>query len=333
MLRTWRTKLRRRYFNKYKTNAKRLANVPPFVKREQWREFVEKESMTDAKRKSELGKVNRSKIGATHTSGRSGQAQVEYNLMEKKKDGQPEPTRVEVWIESHTSKDDTIPTSLAPQMDKVKAKQKELMQNASENIDQSTSLACDALSHVFGKDTRGRTRGVGSTVSRSSIEASLPAVYLLETERVEGREVKGRLNQLEKYVKDMNTSISNELCNIKTLLSATVRKSPTRDGASATHGASSSSNAEHGLLDDGIICEIKGFNGRVIGKGRVDGSHREIVHNHVVDYKEEVLLIIDVIFDPNACIYLGQQGCAENLGDLGSGGYVVWLKSLVKPIS
>ncbi|KAM7507684.1 hypothetical protein LguiA_018137 [Lonicera macranthoides] len=207
-------------------------------------------------------------------------------MMEKKKDGQPEPTRVEVWIESHTSKDGTIPTSLAPQVDKVKAKQKELMQNASENIDQSTSLACDALSHVFGKDTRGWTRGVGSTVSRSSIEASLPAISLLETERVEGKEVKGRLNQLEKYVKDMNTSISNELCNIKTLLSATVRKSPTRDGASATHGALSSSNAEHGLLDDGIICEIKGFNGRVIGKGRVDGSHREMVHNHVVDYKE-----------------------------------------------
>ncbi|KAM7465964.1 hypothetical protein LguiB_013526 [Lonicera macranthoides] len=93
MLRARRTKLQRRYFNKYKTNAKKLAHVPPFVKREQLREFVKKESMTDAKRKSELGKVNRSKIGATHTSGRSSQAH-----------------------------------------DKVKAKHKELMQNASENI-------------------------------------------------------------------------------------------------------------------------------------------------------------------------------------------------------
>ena len=178
----------------------------------------------------------------------------------------------------------------------MKAKQKELKQNATENSDQSTSLACDALSHVFGNDTRGRTRGVGSTVSRSSIEASLPAISLLEIERAEGKKVKGRLNQLEKYVKNMNTNISNELCNIKTLLSATIRKSPARDGASATHGASSSSNVEHGPLGDGIICEIKGFNGRVIGKGRIDGSHREVVHNHVVDYMEEVLLIVDVFF-------------------------------------
>lgn len=128
----------------------------------------------------------------------------------------------------------------------MKAKQKELKQNATENSDQSTSLACNALSHVFGKDTRGRTHGVGSTVSRSSLEVSLPAISLLEIERIEGKVVKGRLNQLEKYVKDMNTNISNELFNINILLSATVRKSPTRDGASATHGASSSSIAEHG---------------------------------------------------------------------------------------
>ena len=86
-------------------------------------------------------------------------------------------------------------------------------------------------------------------------------------------------------------------------------------------------------IGDGTICEIKGFNGRVIGKGRIDGNHREVVHNHVVDYMEKVLLIVDVVFDPNACLYLGQQGCAENLGDLGSGSYVVWLKSLVKPTS
>ncbi|KAM7470937.1 hypothetical protein LguiA_009120 [Lonicera macranthoides] len=152
-----------------------------------------------SKFKSKLGKLVRTHIPITYHDWRvvpDAYKEDVWNdaMMEKKKDGQPEPTRVEVWIESHTSKDGTIPTSLAPQVDKVKAKQKELMQNASENIDQSTSLACDALSYVFGKDTRGRTRGVGSTVSRSSIEASLPAVYLLETERVEGREVKGRLN-------------------------------------------------------------------------------------------------------------------------------------------
>ncbi|KAM7496524.1 hypothetical protein LguiA_020938 [Lonicera macranthoides] len=81
MLKTWRHTLRDNYYKKYQSDAERLANVPPLVKREQWKEFVANEGTIDAQKKSETGKFNRSKIGATHTSGRNGQAQVEYNLV------------------------------------------------------------------------------------------------------------------------------------------------------------------------------------------------------------------------------------------------------------
>lgn len=66
---------------KYTIDAERLANVPPYVKPEQWREFMENEGTEVARKKSELGKSNRSKIGATHTSGRNGQPQVRYKLV------------------------------------------------------------------------------------------------------------------------------------------------------------------------------------------------------------------------------------------------------------
>ncbi|KAM7469182.1 hypothetical protein LguiA_007365 [Lonicera macranthoides] len=133
MLKTWRHTLRDNYYKKYQSDAERLANVPPLVKREQWKEFVAK--------------------------------------------------------------------------DQVKAKKMELESTSSNS--QSQSLLDDALSHVFGKDTRVRTRGVGSTVPRSSIEASMPAIHLLENEIAEGKEMKGRLHNLETYVKDMNSNISN----------------------------------------------------------------------------------------------------------------------------
>lgn len=58
-----------------------------------------------------------------------------------------------------------------------------------------------------------------------------------------------------------------------------------------------------------------------------------MVHNYIVNYMEEMLSIVDVVFVPSACFYLGQQGCAENFGDLGSGSYEVWLKILMKPTS
>ncbi|KAM7496406.1 hypothetical protein LguiA_020820 [Lonicera macranthoides] len=57
---------------------------------------------------------------------------------------------------------------------------------------------------------------------------------------------------------------------------------------SGTNVLLSSSSAKHWSLNDVVMCEIKGFNSRVIVKGRIDGSHREMVHHHIVDYKEEV---------------------------------------------
>jgi hypothetical protein len=75
------SKLRKVYYNKYSTDAERIANVPPFVKPEQWREFVKNEGTEAAKKKSKLGKTNRLKIRATHTSGRNGQAQVRHVLV------------------------------------------------------------------------------------------------------------------------------------------------------------------------------------------------------------------------------------------------------------
>ncbi|KAM7501434.1 hypothetical protein LguiB_000338 [Lonicera macranthoides] len=47
MLNTWRSMLRG-YCKKYQSNAERLANVPPLVKRRQWKEFVANECTVDA---------------------------------------------------------------------------------------------------------------------------------------------------------------------------------------------------------------------------------------------------------------------------------------------
>ncbi|KAM7496065.1 hypothetical protein LguiA_020479 [Lonicera macranthoides] len=101
------------------------------------------------------------------------------------------------------------------------------------------------------------------------------------------------------------------------------------DGSSATLGASSSSNMNRSLLD-GVLCEIKGFAGKVIGKGRKDATPQEMVHGHTIDLKEEVVLMVDNVLDSNASLYLGQQGGAENFGDIGGGSWIVWPKSLVK---
>ncbi|KAM7490532.1 hypothetical protein LguiA_033453 [Lonicera macranthoides] len=135
-----------------------------------------------------------------------------------------------------------------------------------------------------------------TTVLRSFIETSMPAMNLLNTKIVEGKEMKRQLHNLEMYVNDMNSNISNELSAIKKLLCSImgkqsqfmivrstfhhIRNSPVhdplldqmpRDGSSATLGTSSSSNMNHSLLD-GVSHEINGFTGKVIGKGMIDAT-------------------------------------------------------------
>ena len=59
------------------------------------------------------------------------------------------------------------------------------------------SIETDALTQHFGKDKRGRTRGVGSTVSRTKLKATLPIRNELEKMKASVQSTNDTLDDLK----------------------------------------------------------------------------------------------------------------------------------------
>ncbi|KAL7197398.1 hypothetical protein ACSBR2_020020 [Camellia fascicularis] len=95
----WTDQVKRKHFNKYKTNEERLANCPDMMDPSQWEilvQFWNKHSITNGD--------NRKKQTMCHTSGRKAHCRVRHEIY--KNDG-VQLDQIKVYIETHRKKNGT----------------------------------------------------------------------------------------------------------------------------------------------------------------------------------------------------------------------------------
>ncbi|XP_073299957.1 uncharacterized protein [Primulina huaijiensis] len=100
-----------------------------------------------------------------HTMSRRGYARLAH-IMEKTSSADIPITRTKVWVEGHKKKNGQLSGEA------VGEKMKEIEECAPESQN-TTNIAEDAISLVFGKEIRGRVRGMGFGVTPSKVGASL----------------------------------------------------------------------------------------------------------------------------------------------------------------
>ncbi|XP_073034334.1 uncharacterized protein [Primulina eburnea] len=113
--------------------------------------------------KSAKFRTMREKKDHIHTMSRRGYARLTH-IMENTTQGDAKITRSQVWIEGHKKKNgEPITEAVGEKMKKI--------QECPPESQNTTNIADDAISLVFGKETRGRVRGMGFGVTPSKVGA------------------------------------------------------------------------------------------------------------------------------------------------------------------
>ncbi|RWR91007.1 bromodomain-containing protein 4-like protein isoform X3 [Cinnamomum micranthum f. kanehirae] len=185
----WKSKLRTGTYDKYQTDTERKQKLPQYVKKEDWDRFVDIQSMPDYQAKRQCGKRARKEMKSPHTSGRKGQAHVAEELRKKFPD--KEISRTDVFVETHTRKDGS---ATCEQLDKIK---KTVLDDPSSAYN---DLENDALAQVLGPDTRGRVRGLGLGVSRTSMQHTHPYRIALQEEQASRATMQTQIDKLKEML-------------------------------------------------------------------------------------------------------------------------------------
>ncbi|XP_074574073.1 uncharacterized protein LOC141830567 [Curcuma longa] len=145
--------------------ASRNLNIlkPEFMDQQQWELFVKRTLSPEFQEKSVKFRAMRENQDHIHTMSRRGYARL-ANIMEKESPADTTITRSQVWIEGHKKKNGQ-PISQA-----IGDKIKEIEECPPEALN-TTNIADDAISLVFGKESRGRVRGMGFGVKPSKVGA------------------------------------------------------------------------------------------------------------------------------------------------------------------
>ncbi|XP_073061521.1 uncharacterized protein [Primulina eburnea] len=159
-----------------------------------WNDISEevKDSMWSClQEKSERFRAMRKKQNHIHTMSRRGYARLTH-IMEKRSPADTKITRSQVWIEGHKRKNGEPSTQ-------VVGEKMEEIQECPPDSQNTTNIVDDAISLVFGKEARGRVRGMGFGVTPSKVGASVKQngiVQQLQT-MVQSLQQQMQQNQLE----------------------------------------------------------------------------------------------------------------------------------------
>ncbi|XP_073034332.1 uncharacterized protein [Primulina eburnea] len=136
---------------------------PEFMDQNQWDLFVKRTLSPTFQEKSAKFRTMREKKDHIHTMSRRGYARLTH-IMENTTQGDAKITRSQVWIEGHKKKNgEPITEAVGEKMKKI--------QECPPESQNTTNIADDAISLVFGKETRGRVRGMGFGVTPSKVGA------------------------------------------------------------------------------------------------------------------------------------------------------------------
>ncbi|KAM7515607.1 hypothetical protein LguiA_005190 [Lonicera macranthoides] len=309
--------------------------VPTLVKSEDWEIFCDHEATENQKQiriQNKANKVNGEPKG-THNTGRDGYARSAEKWEEV--NGRP-PSRAELWLATHSLKDGTY----APYNKKF-ADQIEFLLKVFKERGEKETLDSGPINEVFGKDSRGRVRCVGSHVSRKAmLNSSFAREMLAEVkskrdcceEKVDklAEEVDGLKGRFKQFI--------DEFRDGKFVSTATpnVRKSTYTDEAHTnenplTAPPPTSLATPSQVGDEGINCKILSYKREIVGYGRKSNFGAVTnVHDHILELRE-VKVVVDKILIPNHSLWGGQQGCATTLEDIGRGGIMYWHDDFFPP--
>ncbi|XP_042456113.1 uncharacterized protein LOC122040749 [Zingiber officinale] len=138
---------------------------PEFMDQNQWDLFVQRTLSSTFQEKSARFRAMREKQDHIHTMSRRGYARLTH-IMEKTSPMDTKITRSQVWIEGHKRKNGE------PSTQAVGEKMKKILECPPESQN-TTNIADDAISIVFGNEARGRVRGMGFGVTPSKVGASV----------------------------------------------------------------------------------------------------------------------------------------------------------------
>ncbi|XP_043714916.1 uncharacterized protein LOC122663298 [Telopea speciosissima] len=183
--------LRRKFFDKSESIDEVIEKCPAMVPLDQWKSLIDiwmsaknKKLRNDNKKNRQLQKMN-------HTCGRRSYAQRFYLKKTENLEG-VEPTRLQMFVETHTRKDDTPVDPVSAQ--KMRDLYEDLNKVSEENKN-NLSVHETIFTKNLGKDTHGRVRlrGVGGIgILLDGIFGGVVVTLIMEREN---RELKNQVSE------------------------------------------------------------------------------------------------------------------------------------------
>ncbi|KAF9588475.1 hypothetical protein IFM89_010501 [Coptis chinensis] len=299
--RKYKSKLRKIH-DKFRTDEERKRNCPGCVRQEDWERFVDNESMEAAKLRRVKGKISREAAKARHRSGRKGSARLAHDM--KKKNPNTLVTRTLVYVALHTNDDGTCPTE--EHRDEVESIKEIAAKDPSSTL---LDLDHDPVARVYGPDSKGRVRGMGSGVTKRGLDASAPAKYQLKKQKEKESALVGEVENLKVLYQKMQEDVN-------------IMKSA--QGSNAQFSPDSSHLNHHGPAPDGFPSELSSVSCKLYSMRRVHvASGRAILGE---EGNQEIIQTYDVVLDL-VLVPTAQSTHMETLGEEEIGGIIEWPKA------
>ncbi|KAF9594513.1 hypothetical protein IFM89_031631 [Coptis chinensis] len=304
----WKYRLRKAY-DKFETNAERMEtiNLPKRIKKEDWEKFIEICSTGDEQIKREKGKASREHMKLPHTSDRHGCARIEDDLIKESPNGIV--TRTKLFVATHSSKDGSCPfPTVKPSLDEIKRLVSLDPYLGNRDLDN------DTVAKVYGRDGKGRVRGLGTGVTKTVVHAAAPYKKIAEGEK------------RKRAITDENSRLVMQHFNEE----STARKILEEKMAVFVHdhselGSSSQASRSPRVHDDATNvppvthCLLKNFRRRIVVLGSVSSDAISV---------DSYSITIDDIFDCTTELYVGEG----TLADVSIGDTITWPKTFVESI-
>ncbi|XP_073154337.1 uncharacterized protein [Henckelia pumila] len=182
-------------------NSSRMASrdlkllKPEFMDQNQWELFVKRTLSPTFQEKCVKYRTMRLNQDHTHTMSRRGYARLSH-ILKKTSPEDTNITRSQVWIEGHKKKNGE------PSTQAVGEKMKEIEECPPESRN-TCNMAEDAINLVFGKEARGRVRGMGFGVAPSNVGVSVQQSGTVTQLRQEMQEMKSMFLQEMQEMRSM----------------------------------------------------------------------------------------------------------------------------------
>ncbi|KAF9592199.1 hypothetical protein IFM89_012775 [Coptis chinensis] len=267
-----------------------------------------------------------------HTSGRHGCARIEEELIKESPDGIV--TRTQLFVATHTSKDGSCPfPAVKPSLDEIKRLvsldpylgNKDLDNDAvaKEGIVSKSDDERKGRRKVYGRDGKGRVRGLGTGVTKTVIHAAAPYKKIAEEEKRKREIIDENVRLVMQRLDEESTArkILQEKMEVyvhdHSELESTSQCIAVRASVVLTYCTSASKTTPH--VSPFTRCLLKNFRKRTVALGSVSSD---------VISTDSYSITIDDIFDCTAELYVGER----TLADISIGDTIIWPKTFVESI-